>query len=196
MAFHDREHLDVSTADELWDWFLKNHEKSVGVWVVTYKKASGRVAPRYDEMVRVALCFGWVDSVPGKVDEHRTKLYFSPRKKGSGWAATNKARVAELEAAGKLMPAGIASIEAAKNDGSWSKLDSAESAEVPLDLIDAFKRYTNSQENFDRFPLGVRKQILQWIAQAKTAPTREKRIDETARLAADNIRANQWSKKQ
>ena len=195
MGIHDREHIEVTSVDQLWDWYVRNHETAPGIWVVTHKKSSGVPAPSYDDMVRTALCFGWVDSVPGKVDDLRTKLYFSPRKKGSGWAATNKARVKELEEQGKLMPAGIAAIEAAKQDGSWNKLDGAESAEVPADLISAFKLHTGSQKNFDAFPLGIRKQILQWITQAKTAPTREKRIDETARLAAENVRANQWRPK-
>lgn len=196
MGIHDREHIEVTSIDQVWDWYLQNHATSSGVWLVTHKKASGIAAPSYDDMVRAALCFGWVDSVPGKVDESRTKLYFSPRKPGSGWAASNKTRVEELAAQGKLMPAGEAVIEAAKNDGSWNKLDGAESADIPADLMKEFKKYPSSKKHFEAFPLGVRKQILQWIAQAKTTPTREKRITETAMLAAKNIRANQWRPKQ
>ena len=140
-------------------------------------------------------CFGWVDSRPGTVDALRTKLYVAPRKRGSGWAATNKARIARLQAEGLMAPAGQAALDAAKADGSWSLLDTSEAALVPDDLRAALGRYANAEANFEAFPRGVRKAILQWIDQAKTAATRAKRIDETARLADENRRANQWKPK-
>jgi uncharacterized protein YdeI (YjbR/CyaY-like superfamily) len=192
MGIQDREHLEIKSARTLSAWLTKNHSKSPGLWVVTYKKASGVAAPTYDEMVKVALSFGWIDSVPGKVDDQRSKLYFSPRKKGSGWSSPNKKRIKELLDEGKMKPSGLAILEAAKKDGSWGKLDKTESAEIPKDLLSAFRKYSGSKKNFDAFPPGVRKQILQWIEQAKTPPTREKRINETASLAAKNVRANQW----
>jgi len=195
MGIHDREHLEVKSIRTLSAWYAKNHSTSQGLWVVTDKKSSGEPAPTYDELVRLALCYGWIDSVPGKVDEFRTKLYFSPRKKGSGWSASNKARIKELLAAGKLKPSGLKIVDQAKADGSWSKLDSSETASVPKDLLAAFRKYQGSKANFDAFPAGVRRQILQWIDQAKTSATREKRIIETASLASENIRANQWRDK-
>ena len=91
-----------------------------------------------------------------------------------------------------MKPAGMKILEAAKLDGSWDKLDSTESLEIPSDLLAAFRKNVGSKKNFEAFPPGVKKQILQWISQAKTPPTREKRIQETATLAARNIRANQW----
>ena len=195
MGIHDREHLEVKNVRTLRSWLAKNHDKSLGLWVVTYKKASGVAAPTYDEMVRVALCYGWIDSIPGKVDEDRTKLYLSPRKKGTGWAATNKARIKELIASGEMTPAGMKLIDAAKADGSWNKLDGAQTQEIPQDLLSAFRKYGGSKKNFEAFPPGVRKAILVWIAEAKSPATREKRINETAALAAQNIRANQWREK-
>ena len=192
MGIQDREHLEIKSARTLSTWLSKNHLKSPGLWVITYKKASGVPAPTYDELVKVALSFGWIDSIPGKVDETRSKLYFSPRKKRSGWSAPNKKRVKELIDEGKMKPSGMKVVEDAKKDGSWSKLDQSESAEIPKDLLSAFRKYPGSKKNFDAFPPGVRKQILQWIGLAKTALTREKRIVETASKAAMNVRANQW----
>lgn len=192
MGIQDREHLEVKSARSLSAWLTKNHSKSSGLWVVTYKKASGVAAPTYDELVKVALSFGWIDSIPGKVDENRSKLYFSPRKKGSGWSAPNKKRVSELIDKGRMKPSGMKVVEEAKKDGSWSKLDQSESTEIPKDLLSAFRKYPGSKKNFDAFPPGVRKQILQWIGLARTEATREKRIVETASKAAKNIRANQW----
>ena len=194
MGIHDREHLEVTNAKQINAWLRKNHPTSPGLWVVTYKKATGKPAPTYDEIVRAALCWGWVDSIPGKVDEDRAKLYISPRKPKSAWSQSNKVRVAELIKDGSMQPAGLAKIEEAKASGTWTLIDSAQNTEIPKDLA-AFKKLKGSKENFEAFPRGVRKQILEWIAQAKTDATREKRVLETATLAQKNIRANQWRDK-
>lgn len=177
-------------------WLASNHASSDGCWV-TYRKrkAAGPKDPGYEELVLEALCFGWVDSRPGTVDEDRTRLYFSPRRPGSGWAATNKARIEMLVAEGLMTPAGIAVIERAKADGSWSRIDGSESAIVPPDLMAAFARHPGSQANWEAFPLGVRKQILQWIEQARREQTRAARVEETASCAERNVRANQWRPK-
>ena len=190
MAIQDRPHITVTRASRFRTWLARN-PTAIGVWVVFPKSSSGLPGPTYDELVRVALCFGWIDSVPGRVDETHTKMYFSPRKPGSGWAASNKARLAELEAAGLMEPAGIAAVQRAKADGSWSRIDGSEALEVPGDLRAAFRRHAGSKRNFDAFPPGVRRQILQWIEQARTESTRAKRVQQTAELAARNIRANQ-----
>ncbi len=176
-------------------WLEANHGRSEGVWLISYRKAARRPAVTYDEAVEEALCFGWVDSKPGKLDAERTMLYFAPRNAGSGWAKTNKGRVERLLAAGLMAPAGLAKVEAAKADGSWTKLDAVELLEVPTDLAEALEAHAGARANFDAFPKSVRRGILEWIAQAKRPETRAKRVEETARLAGQNIRANQWKEK-
>jgi uncharacterized protein YdeI (YjbR/CyaY-like superfamily) len=195
MGIHDREHLEVSSDKELTAWLELNHETSPGLWVVTHKKATGKPAPTYDEIVRAVLCYGWIDSISGKVDQDRSKLYLSPRKPTSAWSQSNKERVAELIEEGRMKPPGLAKIEQAKESGQWALIDSAQNAEIPDDLSTAFAKLQGSRANFEAFPKGVRKQILEWITQAKTDATRQKRIDETATLAQQNIRANQWRDK-
>ncbi len=101
-----------------------------------------------------------------------------------------------MEAQGLIAPAGRAAIDQAKADGSWTLLDNSEAALVPDDLLTAFDRYPGSREQFDAFPRGVRKNIIGWIDLAKTAATRERRVDETARLAQQGVRANQYVPKQ
>ena len=192
MSVHDKEHLDVTDIDQLVDWLHVNHSTSSGLWVVYAKKTSGLPGPTYDEMVRAILRFGWVDSIPGKVDAQRSKLFVSPRKPTSAWSQSNKVRVDELIASGLMLPAGLAAIDLAMANGSWSLIDAAQNAEIPVDLEAEFRKHPGAPENFDAFPRGVRKQILEWISLAKTPPTRAKRVAETARLAAQNIRANQW----
>lgn len=176
-------------------WLAANHTRAEGVWLITYKKAAGKPTLSYEASVEEALCFGWVDSKGGKLDEERTMLYFAPRKTGSGWSRPNKERVARLIAAGRMAPAGLAKIEQAKADGSWTLLDAVENLEVPDDLAVEFARYPDARAHFDAFPRSARRGILEWIVQAKTSLTRAKRIAETARLAQDNVRANQWRPK-
>lgn len=173
-------------------WLAAHHASRPGVWLVLTKKAAPVQNLSYDDAVCEALCFGWIDSKPRKLDDTRSQLYFAPRKKGSGWSAVNKARLAQLEADGLIAPPGLARIQAAKQDGSWSKLNDVDALEVPADLQDTFGRYAGSATTFAAFPPSARRGILEWIAQAKTAATRQKRLDETARRAAVGERANQW----
>jgi uncharacterized protein YdeI (YjbR/CyaY-like superfamily) len=170
----------------------KNHARQGGIWLVTFKKHCGDKYVPYDDVVEEALCFGWIDSVTRKLDEDRTMLWLSPRKPGSGWSKLNKERVEKTIAAGLMTPAGLEKIEAAKQEGSWHALDAIEALEIPPDLEAALASYPSARQNFDAFPRSVKRGILEWIATAKRPQTRAKRVEETARLAEDNIRANQW----
>ena len=104
-------------------WLEEHHARSEGVWVISYKKATGKPRMEYEDAVEEALCFGWIDSKPNKLDEERSMLWFAPRKPGTGWARPNKDRVERLLAFGLIAPAGLAKVEAAKKDGSWVSLD-------------------------------------------------------------------------
>ncbi len=174
-------------------WLAKHHAKSPGVWLVLEKKGS-RNPERLmlDEAVEEALCYGWIDSVPRKRDEASYLLLMTPRKSGSEWSAINKRRVRKLIDARLMTKHGLAKIEAAQHDGSWSKLDASDRLEVPADLHKAFAKHKTARKNFDAFPPGVRKNILAWIHSAKREETRAKRIAETVAKAAENVRANQW----
>jgi uncharacterized protein YdeI (YjbR/CyaY-like superfamily) len=173
-------------------WLEQNQARKEGVWLVTYKKTTGKPRVEYDESVEEALCFGWIDSKGNKLDEERSLLWFAPRKVGSNWSASNKERVKRLSAAGLMTPAGLAKIEAAKADGTWNALDAVEALEVPSDLETALGSYSAARQNFEAFPRSVKRGILEWIANAKRPETRAKRVEETARLAQEDIRANQW----
>jgi uncharacterized protein YdeI (YjbR/CyaY-like superfamily) len=145
----------------------------------------------YEAMVEQALCFGWVDSRGARLDEERTMLWFTPRRARSGWARPNKLRIERLTAAGQIHPAGQAVIDAAIQDGSWTLLDEVEDLIAPPDLLAAFDNRPGSRTNFEAFPRSVRRSILEWIVVAKTASTRQRRIAETADLAARGERAHQ-----
>ena len=173
-------------------WLEKNHTRTEGIWVITYKKATGKPRMDYDESVEEALCFGWIDSKGNKLDDERSMLWFAPRKAGTGWSKLNKERVAKLIKARLMTPAGLAKINAAKKDGSWNALDAVEALELPSDLVKAFSKSKTAQGYFEAFPRSVKRGILEWISSAKKPETRAKRIEETVTQAEKNIRANQW----
>jgi len=173
-------------------WLQKNHATSSGVWLVSYKKDTGQPRVDYEAAVTEAICFGWIDSKPRTLDEARSMLWFAPRKPGSGWSRKNKERAERAIATKRMTPAGARKIAAARKDGSWNALDAVERLEVPPDLAEALSGHAGAATHFDAFPRSVKRSILEWIGNAKTSPTRLRRIEETARLAAKNIRANQW----
>lgn len=183
-----------TTRAEWRSWLDKHHGQDEGVWLISYKKATGKPYVAYDEAVEEAICFGWVDSKINRLDEERAMRWFAPRRPGSSWSRSNKQRVEKMIAAGQMATAGLAKIEAAKADGSWNALDAVENLEIPKDLATALAAYDAAGANFQAFPRSVKRSILEWIANAKRPATRAKRIAETARLAQDNIRANQWQR--
>lgn len=172
-------------------WLEQNHTRTEGIWLVSYKKTAGKPRVEYAEAAEEALCFGWIDGQAGTLDSERTMLWMSPRKPGSGWSRINKERIERLVAGGLMTPAGMAKIDAAKKDGSWTLLDSFEALEMPDDLRQALASYPDAERHFTAFPPSTRKNILQWVGLAKKPETRAARIAETARLANENIRANQ-----
>lgn len=191
-ALDDAPRVHAETRAAWRAWLAEHHATARGAWLVSWKKATGRPAVGYDAAVEEALCVGWVDSLPRRFDDERSMLYVAPRKPGSGWSRPNQERVARLEASGRMRPAGQAVVDAARADGSWSRLDAVEDGVVPDDLREAFARHDGAAARWDAFPRSARRGILEWIAQAKRPETRARRVDETARLAALGERANAW----
>jgi uncharacterized protein YdeI (YjbR/CyaY-like superfamily) len=192
MAATPRTQVLVESRAALRSWLKENAASSMGLWLVTYKKTSGSKHLPHDEIVEELICFGWIDSLPRALDETKTQLYIAPRKNGSAWSAANKARAHKMIAGNLMTVLGLRQIEIAKADGKWDFLNDVQQGLVPEDLVRAFKMHKASASNFDTFPTSVKRGILEWIKQAKKPETRAKRVEETARLAAKNIRANQW----
>ena len=181
--------VEVLTRSDLRSWLLNNYQQIYGIWLITYKKKSQHYLP-YSDIVQECLCFGWIDSLPRKLDETRTMLYISPRKKGSNWSKVNKKYVAKLQQAGLIHEAGLQKIEQAKEDESWSFLDDVEALILPEDLKSAFSNNKTALENWAAFPPSLKRGILEWIKNAKKPKTRVKRIKNTVEKATKNIRAN------
>ncbi|MCC7209216.1 MAG: YdeI/OmpD-associated family protein [Anaerolineae bacterium] len=187
-----REFERVEVADRAaWRaWLAENHASSPGIWLVFYKKASGKRGLVYDEAVEEALCFGWIDSLVNKLDDERSIQLFTPRKPKSVWSKLNKSRIERLIAAGRMTPAGLAKIDAAKADGSWSTLDSIERLEMPADLESALAANPTARDHFTTFSNSVKKAIYYFIQSAKRPETRAKRVADTVDKAARNLRIN------
>ena len=174
------------------NWLKKNHSKKKSVWLIYYKPASGKTRVSYDDAVDEAICFGWIDSKPNSIDEFRSIQFFAPRNPKSNWSKVNKERVARLMNEKRMQPSGQAVIDVAKKNGSWDALNDVEEMLVPEDLANALKKVPEANKYFNLFPKSSKKNILEWIHNAKQIETRKKRIEETVRLAKDNIRANHY----
>ncbi len=181
--------IEFRSRQQLRDWLDANHATASTFWLVSFKKHVTDHYVPYGDIVEELLCYGWIDSRTRRVDDDRTMLLVGPRKPGSTWSAANKHRVAKLEKAGLMTPAGRKLVDAAKADGAWSFLDDIENVVVPDDLVSALQKNKAAQREFDRFNKSAKKVILLWIKTAKRSETRAKRVHETVRLAAKGLKA-------
>ena len=188
------EQVEIASRAELRRWLEANHAQASSIWLVTWKKGDPRYVP-YGEIVEEVLCFGWIDSLPRKLDETRTMLRLSPRRAGSAWSKVNRDKAENMIRMGRMHPAGLSKIEAARRDGDWDRLESADTLTVPADLAAALRDHPPAEQEWGAFPKSAQRGILEWILQAKRPETRARRILETAQLAARGERALQWRPK-
>ncbi len=174
------------------DWLQENCKTRKAVWLVYYKKQSGKPSVSYDEAVEEALCFGWIDSKLNKLDKSRLIQYFSSRKLKSAWSKSNKVRVERLAAESRMAPEGLAKIETARSNGAWNALDDVEALVVPNDLQASLETEPEALRHFTAFPRSSKKNILEWIQNARKVATRAKRIEQTVGMAKENLRANHY----
>lgn len=177
----DGERITAADAAAWRAWLEEHHATAVGVWVLNVRGTGADDSLEYEDAVRQALCFGWIDG-PVRTFPEGNGQWFSPRRSSSGWAATNKARLASLEAEGLLAPAGIRAIEVAKANGTWEMLDGPEAGIEPDEFADALDAVPSARANWDGFPKSVKKFGLTQIATARRPETRSVRI---AKIVAD-----------
>jgi uncharacterized protein YdeI (YjbR/CyaY-like superfamily) len=172
----DLERVEADSIAVLRAWLLANHSQTESIWLISYKKAVADRHISYSDIVDEALCFGWIDSLPRKLDERRTMTLLSPRKPKSGWSAVNKAKVGRLETEGRLQEAGLAVIARAKTDGSWDLLNDVDALIEPQDLAAAIAASPAARQGWDKLAPSMRRGLLEQIIQAKKAETRAARI--------------------
>ncbi|HEY2984457.1 MAG TPA: YdeI/OmpD-associated family protein [Jatrophihabitantaceae bacterium] len=179
----DEVHLDNRAA---WrNWLSRHHADRAEIWLVSWKTGTGKPSIPYAAAVEEAICFGWIDGAVGTVDDDRSKRRFAHRLPGSAWSAANRERAERLASAGFMARAGLEAVARAKADGSWTALDEVEAMTLPDDLAAALDAKPGARATFDSFAPYLRRDILTWIAAAKQRDTRARRMDKTAREAAD-----------
>ncbi|SEW45764.1 Uncharacterized conserved protein YdeI, YjbR/CyaY-like superfamily, DUF1801 family [Cognatiyoonia koreensis] len=182
--------VEVTSGDALHRWLLDHHAQMESVWLVTFKKSEpDKYLDRFAVLDEL-LCFGWIDGIRRKLDDARTMQLISPRKEQT-WAQTYKDRVARLRAEGRMHPAGEAAIAHSKELGKWDEMADVDALIVPDDLLAALQAYAPADVHFTNFSPSSRRNMLRWLKQAKTGPTRVKRIAQIATLAARNEKVPQ-----
>jgi len=170
-------------------WLENNHKTLNGVFLVFYKVDSGKPSMRWEEAVKVALCFGWIDSTVKRIDHERRRQYFCPRKPKSTWSKLNKSYIKLLISDNKMHQSGLDIINDAKQNGSWTALDNVENLIIPEDLQLAFSENLKAFENYQNFARGYRKSYLYWLNQAKRDATRNKRIISIIEFCQNNLKS-------
>lgn|SRR5690606_17600717 len=182
--------LYFENQNEWREWLHENHENfPQGVYLIFHKLETGIPTMRWEEAVKIALCYGWIDSTVKGLGDGKRQQYFCPRNPKSVWSAVNKTHLKELEKEGLLHKNGKKVIAEAKKNGSWKALDAVENLQVPEDLQKAFSKNPEALSNFENFSRSYRKSYLYWLNQAKREETRNKRISEIITLCQNNIKS-------
>lgn len=175
--------LYFKTPQEWRTWLQSNHDKETEVWLIFFKKNTGKPSLDYESAVEEALCFGWIDSIIKKIDESKFTRKFTPRKDSSKWSAINRKRVERLMKSDRMTHAGLSKIKAAQKSGHWNESDKPTlSFDPPEDFKKALNQNRKAKEFFEQLAPTYQKQFIVWIRIAKRQETIEKRISESIQL--------------
>jgi uncharacterized protein YdeI (YjbR/CyaY-like superfamily) len=168
-------------------WLQEYHGTEKEAWLIINKKHASRAGINYDEALNEALCFGWIDGLMRSVDDETFTLRFSPRKPRSIWSEGNKQRVQRLIQQGHMTEAGMAAIRQAMENGEWEKASEREDTSVlPPDLEEALQRDGQIWSKWESLAPSRKKQYIYWVASAKAAETRHRRIRETIAMVEES----------
>lgn len=187
----EAEEICPRSRQEWRDWLELNHKEKDVVWLIFYKKSTLKFNLSWSESVDEALCFGWIDSTKKTIDNERFKHYFSKRKSKSNWSKVNKDKVKILIDQKLMKEAGFKSIEIAKENGSWTNLDTVERLEIPEDLEIGLKRRKGAMQYFESLNKSSKKGLIYWVVSAKRSDTRIKRISEIVENASLQMKPKQ-----
>lgn len=168
--------IHPETRAEWRSWLIENHQTSDGVWLIYYRASTGKRRLSWEDAVREALCFGWIDSKVKPIDDTRFKQTFTPRKPRSLWSKVNKQHVTELMEAGLMADAGLRAVDLAKQNGAWSLLDPVDDLIVPDDLESALQGSPHAREAYEALSKSAKRSILYSLYSAKREATRAKRL--------------------
>jgi len=172
--------LEVRNSEEWLKWLEKHHDTEAEVWLIFYKKHTGRKPIEHSEALDEALCYGWIDSLVRRVDDERYAIKFTPRKPDSKWSEVNRKRYAELQAGGRLKPPGL---QRSPTDNRY-KARAPRAAGVPKYIQQALSRRPAALKFFDSLAPSYRRMYVGWIDSAKQQETKDKRLREAIDLLA------------
>ena len=181
--------LYFKTDIEWRSWLAINHRETQGIYLIFYKVEHHKESMRWEEAVKVALCFGWIDSTVKSLGDGKRRQYFCKRKPKSVWSALNKRYIIELIMENLIHESGHSAIEIAKKNGAWTALDNVEKGIIPKDLQTAFNKQQTAYTNYKNFAPSYKKSYLYWLNQAKREETRLKRISKIIELCSKNIKS-------
>lgn len=166
-------------------WLKRHHREKKEIWLLFYKKHTGRECVSYPHAVEEALCFGWIDGILKRVDGEKHVVRFTPRRAGSKWSEINKERVGRMRREDRMTRAGQALVDAAVASGEWDRVREyrEEDASIP-ELDAALAANPAARKNFAGFPPSARKMYRAWVLDAKREATRRRRIDAVVKRAA------------
>ncbi len=179
----------AETLPDLHTWLAVHHTDTRGMWFVSWDRDTGKPRLDWTNLVRELLCWGWIDSTAGRLDEHRRIQLCTPRKARSTWSRLNRQHVDELDAAGRMQPSGWAAVEAAKANGWWTILEPVEDLIEPDELRVALDADPEARATWDGFPASPRKQMLWWVYSAVKPDTRARRVAKIVAAAHAGQRA-------
>ncbi|MGO8789081.1 MAG: YdeI/OmpD-associated family protein [Terriglobia bacterium] len=162
-------------------WLEANSQRATEIWLVYYKKATGRPRVDYGEAVEEAICFGWIDSKIKKLDEVRFAQLFTPRKPKSKWSPSNITRARRMIQAGKMTTAGLKVYDPRNQVPAMP-------TQVPRPLEEQFMSERKAWENFQRFPPSYQRMTIGWVASAKKEETQISRLRQLIAESAANKR--------
>ncbi len=163
-------------------WLKKNHADRAEIWLVFYKRHTGKPTLSYNDAVEEALCFGWIDGVKRSIDDERYMHRFSPRKADSSWSESNRKRAERMLTAGQMTASGRHAVEKAKRNGKWAEPALKNEFSIPPELAARLERNKKAGTYFEAIAPSYQRQYIAWIITAKRQETRKRRLDESIEL--------------
>jgi uncharacterized protein YdeI (YjbR/CyaY-like superfamily) len=179
--------LCVSSREEWRTWLQKNHDKSDVVWLVYYKKHTGKPSINYADSVEEALCFGWIDSIKKSIDEERYAYKFTPRRSKSKWSPLNIKRAKKLIDKGEMTQAGLELFnQRVDYSDEFIKARASKELSIPAEIEAVLKSNGEAWKNFTNLAPGYKKQYVGWLVTAKKPETKERRLKKAIQLLKEN----------
>ncbi|GAA2136831.1 YdeI/OmpD-associated family protein [Glycomyces algeriensis] len=173
------EELLVPDSEAWRAWLNSHHADHPGVWLVLHKKGGHTTTLTYAQALDEALCFGWIDGQIARRDDDSYRQRFTPRRPNSPWSARNVEYVARLTETGRMQPAGIAAVDAAKAQGRWQAAYRGQAdMQIPPDLAEALAANAAAAATFEGLDAANRYSIVYRLNAVKRQATRDRKLTE------------------